>query len=440
MERVIRTLGLALAAVGLIVTALALIDYFHLGRISPSVYVMRMLMLGCLLAALGLLVHVSYGSPFRMHLTLAGWLFLAMAVLVGLVAVKSQAALMFVVFGGMMGALHMSAILAHRSIAAVMLNREVPDRVWQNQTIHMGYFLRNCRKRTPCLGLHVEELSPEGVESATGYCVYLPPRSVFRAGARFAARRRGRIQFRGVRLRTVFPFSLISSAKNIRQEASMVVWPAKGRLRRELLYRGAVETSSSAPSPATGGQDEFFGLREFRPDDNPRWIHWRRSANRPTPIVREMAAPLPEILWVLLDTYWDDLSELGQHNRERRIRFAATLIDHAFTRGYKVGLLAAYQSRVLVHQPKAGLGHRRKLLDALAEVDDNSRIRLEEAIAHLRRGWLGQAQVIIVTDEVGRISDALATVRIACRHLTAVDSERMRNIFEDSPLAEAEAD
>ena len=43
-------------------------------------------------------------------MTRAGWLFLAVSVLLGLAAVRSQAPLMFILFGGMMGALHISAI------------------------------------------------------------------------------------------------------------------------------------------------------------------------------------------------------------------------------------------------------------------------------------------------------------------------------------------
>ncbi|HAU36888.1 MAG TPA: hypothetical protein DCX07_04140 [Phycisphaerales bacterium] len=370
--------------------------------------------------------------PTRFRLTGAGWAFLGISLLVGVVAVRNPNAMMYILFGVMMGCLHMSAVIARRSVLAVEIHREVPDRAWQNQTVHFGYFLRNIRRRTPCLGLKVEELAPEGIEKAAGYCVHLPPRSMFRAGARFTAHRRGRIRLHEVQLGTRFPFGLVDAFIRLPRSASLVIWPAKGRIRRELLLRGAVETSSFAPSPATGGQDEFFGLREYRPDDNPRWIHWRRSATRRTPVVREMAKPLPEMLYVVLDTHARDLSELGQARRERMIRFAATLIDRAFVRGYKVGLAFARRRDAAVYPAEMGRGHRRDLLDALADVETQQDLPLDRAISLLPRGRFHQAQVVLVAPDDRKIpDDSLLAVRRACRHLTVLDSEQLDRIFED---------
>jgi len=371
--------------------------------------------------------------PIRFRLTAAGWMFLGVSVLVGLVAVKSQAALLFILFGGMMGALHMSAVLARRTIAVVRLRREVPDRVWQNQTVHLGYTLRNTSRRVPGLALEVEELTPEGIDSAAGYCIHLPAGMVFRAGSRFAASRRGRVRLSGVRLSTRFPFGLVRAHQTLRHEADVVIWPAKGLLRSELLRRGAVESSTSAPSLATGGQDEFFGLREYRQDDHPRWIHWRRSAGRDVPVIREMARPLPEELWVLLDATMPEPSDVAREDREQRIRFAATLIDQAFRRGYKVGLAAGSGAETVLHAPRAGRGHRRKLLDALADIQD-SQVGPAEMVSRFRRGMLRQAQVVLVTSNAKALdADAVHSVRGSCRSLSVLDRDMLHRIYEDNP-------
>jgi uncharacterized protein (DUF58 family) len=374
----------------------------------------------------------------HLHLTLAGWTFLAIATMVGIAAVRNQAALMFALFGGMMGAMMVSVVMAYRMVKAVRLQRDLPDRAWQNQTVYLGYSLRNTLGRGACLGLSVSEVDPEGIETAEGYCVHLPGRGVFRAGARFAPRIRGRIQLRGVRVSTRFPFGLVTAGKVARQEASLVVWPAKGRLTARLLHRGAVESSSAAPSPVQGGQDEFFGLREYRAGDSPRWIHCRRSATRAVPVVREMSRPLPEILFVILDTILPDASAPSRARRERALRFAATLIDLALHRGYQVGLALAYRDKVAVHPPAAGRGHRTALLDALADVDDNRARRIDETIQHLRRGLLRQAQVIVVTSSGGLDAGSSAAVGASCRHLTVLGEDQLDRVFQDDPLCAAE--
>ena len=372
-------------------------------------------------------------------MTLAGWLFLAVSVLLGLAAVRSQAPLMFILFGGMMGALHISAILARRMLSAAQVRREAPSRVWQHQTVHIGYFLRNTRKRRPCLALGLSQLLPDGIESTSGFCAHLPAGGSFRAGARFTARRRGRFVLRAVRLNTFFPFGLIEATRKFEEEFPVVVWPARGKLKRRLLRHGAVESSSLAPSRASGGQDEFFGLHEYRDGDNPRWIHWRRSAGRAAPVVREMSRPLPEILWVILDTCQSDPSGAAESRREQAIRFAATLIDYAFSRQYKVGLALAYGSGPRVLSAEAGRGHRRALLDALADIDSNTSWRLSDTAGPLRRGQLAEAQVVVVTDGAADQAETLLRIGRSCRHMRVISSGTLDEFFEDGPIAVAEA-
>jgi len=377
--------------------------------------------------------------PVLVHPTFAGWLFLGISAFVGVGAVKTQAALTFVVFGAMLGAMCVSALIAWRMVSRATLERDLPDRVWQNQTAYLSYYLRNKRRRGSCLGLQVEELGLKNVDFAAGYCLHLESGSVFRAGARFAARRRGRTLLRRIRLSTTFPFGLVRASRSFLRQAAVVVWPARGRLKRQLLHHGAAETSSADPAPVQGGQDEFFGLRDYRSGDNPRWIHWRRSAMRRKPVVREMSRPVPEILWVVLDTHSPDLPGSAHGRRERMFRAAATIIDHAFSRGYKVGLAMAYQDRLAVHEPAPGLGQRCKLLDALAEFTGNTGRELQETLGAVQHRSLRDAQVIVIARDQSQLSRmALGPMRLACRNLLVVQEGQLGSIFEDDPLAEKE--
>ncbi len=377
-----------------------------------------------------------HASKVHLRVTRAGWVFLLVSILVGFAASQSEASLMFVLFGVMIGAMAVSTVLVWTMVSAVRVWRDFSDRAWANQTVHLAYHLRNIRRRCSVLSLRIEEIAPEGIDSAAGYCVHLPGRSVFRAGSRFTARHRGRIRLRGIRISTSFPFGLIVGSRTIEASKSLVVWPGRGSLKRQLLHRGAVETSSAAPSGAQGGQDEFFGLREYRPGDNPRWIHWRHSANKETPVVIEMARPLPEILWVVLDTCLPDRSDQARLCRELFLRFATTLIDHAFSRGYRVGLALGYSEDVRLMGPGEGRGHRYKLLDALADVDLNTRVGLDQTVAKLHRGQLHQGQVIVLTPQAERLKPRqLNAMRSGCRYLSIFTEKDLPAVFEDHPFA-----
>ena len=398
--------------------------------------------------------------PARFRITQMGWAFLAISLMICAGAVNVQAPLLFLMFGVMFSLLTISVFITLRTVSQADLRRDVPSRVWQNQTVHLGYYLSNPRRRGSLLGLEVVEIAPQGVQAASAYCVHLGPRSVFRAGGRFAARRRGRIRLNLVRLATQFPFGLIAARRDIVAPADMVVWPARGRLKRGLLQGGAVETSRSAPSPVSGGQDEFFGLREYRSGDNPRWIAWKRSATRPTPVVREMARPLPEVLMVVLDTFCPGDAGADFHAlREKMIRFAGTLIDHALSRGYLVGLALGRPGGAEYHRPAPGRGQLRTLLDALADVEEKVQRPLEETLARVEPAAVRGAVVVVVSPnaarETGDSGKPAAAgpdregrppvgsppagpgtpVPFGCRRLLAVSGDNLDEFFEDEPLA-----
>jgi uncharacterized protein (DUF58 family) len=371
-------------------------------------------------------------------MTKAGWAFLVVSLLVCAAAVNQQHALLFLLFGAMMGALHISAILARMTIRSTDLRRDVPSRVWQDQTVHLGYYLSNRRRRGTSLGLEVLEIAPEGIQVAPAYCMHLGPRAVFRAGGRFAARRRGRIRMGLVRLSTTFPFGLVTARRDFSHPADVVIWPGRGRLKVQLLHWGTVETSRSAPSPATGGQDEFFGLREYRSGDNPRWIHWKRSALRATPVVREMARPMPEVLLVVLDTFCDSADPADVEKREKRIRLAGTLIDYALSRGYLVGLAVAYSTGAAFHRPAPGRGQLAVLLDALADVDANSTRPIDHALDAVELAAARNAIVVAVSgSDDWRPGGPGKAIPFPCRRFLIVSPKNLDDVYEDDPLAVA---
>jgi len=369
------------------------------------------------------------------RLPVMGWVFLVITAAVCVAAImKSQSPLLFILCGGMVGALLVSWRMARSMVANIELRRDVTDRVWQGQTVHLGYYLRNPKPSRSSLGLTIEEIAPEGIQSAAGYCVFLQAGRAFRAGARFVCYRRGRILLSGARVSSSFPFGFVTAWRIFPNATSITVWPARGTLKQQVLNRGAVETSDAAPSPVSGGQDEFFGLREYRSDDNPRWIHWRKSAARAVPVIREMARPLPETLWVLVDTFCAGNDELELADRERRLSFAATLIDHAYTRGYQVGLALACDTKTVVLTPGGALAKRTALLDALAGVDHNQHTTLQAVINAIPRGTMRKSQLVAVVDDAPAASEVLSSLRGQCGHVTVIDRVLMPTIFDEPAL------
>lgn len=436
-EQTNRFLGLICALLAVGVTVFAVASFALYSRPVAYLWAMAAVLVWGGAAYFGL----SYAGQVQYRLTAAGYAYLVTALLIGVASVRSQMPLGFILFGAMIGALHVSVAMARGAMSAVDLRREAPERAWQNQTVHLGYFLRHTGRRGTALGLRVEDLPPSGVESVTGYCLHLHKGETFHAGGRFVARRRGRVRFQEIRLSTVFPFMLVRATKRFSQPASLVVWCARGRLTGRLLRRGARQSTDAPPSPSGGGQDEFIGLREYRScDDNPRWIHWRRSAGRAQPVVREMARPLPDRLWLVLDTRtgegYGDSAEL-----EKRLRFAATLVDHAFSRGYQVGLALAGSEGPRVYAPAAGIGQRHFVQDALAVARQQGRYSPDDVVGALRPGWARESVVVLASGAAAPLGEGmLEALRRDCVQLHLLDRPALDAMFQDDPHAVAEDD
>jgi uncharacterized protein (DUF58 family) len=367
---------------------------------------------------------------FDYRITLAGAVYVAGFLLVGAAAVNTQRAMLLLIFGLMLGIFFMAIIISRRMLSAVEVQRDVPSRTFADQVVYLGYRLRN-RRRRPVMGLELSEVSPpETLESLGAYCLYLPPESSFVSGSRFVARRRGTYVLDRMRLLTRFPFLLVKARRDLAQEDTMIVWPALGQIRADLLVHGASEVSDAAPSRVGSGSDEFFGLRDYRPGDTPRWIHWKRTAGAGRPVVKEMAQPRPDVLYVLLDTQLTDDSPEQDLLRERLIRFAATLIDHGFHREYRVGLATAASGAIISIPAGAGMGHRRELLDALAGIDVNRTRTMRQVVAAMPRRLLRYAQVVAISPRSETAND-LAGLRAACRKLRLVTPDELDELYLD---------
>ncbi|MCD4824149.1 MAG: DUF58 domain-containing protein [Phycisphaerae bacterium] len=371
-----------------------------------------------------------------LRVTGPGWVFLSLSLMVGLAAVRSHMPMLFVIFGAMLGSLAISSILARGMISGVAVHRDLPDRAWQYESVYFGYFLRNTQRWFSCLGIELSEIVPRGIDDARGYCVHLAARSVFRAGSRLAAARRGRIELQGVRISTNFPFGLVVVRRDMFRPTSMVVWPAKGHITSDLLMHGAMVISTAQPGRMQGGQDEFFGLRDYRQGDNPRWIHWRRSAGRQTPVVREMAHPVPDSLFVILDipVVGDDSSAFLW--REKMLRFAATLIEQALRRGYQVALALAGEDKAQVVLPGTSVGVRVDLLDCLADVQEPG-VDFQMILKVVDASDIRSAQVILVSDRFEEIdSPQLKELARTARHMEVLNPEQLDAVFQENPLIE----
>ncbi len=160
----------------------------------------------------------------------------------------------------------------------------------------------------------------------------VPPRSRQTGVYRLEPRTRGPLALGPVTLSTAFPLGLVRREVVERDEGEMLILPAVGRMTPAWDRRGALadELAHHARSRKGLFEDEFYQLREYRPGDGPRAIHWRSSAKAGELMVRESHESRDRDLVVLLDLHADGPPGLETDAiQERAASLAATIVaDH----------------------------------------------------------------------------------------------------------------
>ncbi|HVT89424.1 MAG TPA: DUF58 domain-containing protein [Tepidisphaeraceae bacterium] len=302
----------------------------------------------------------------------------------GMAAINSQVNLLFAIFGMMIGILLVSGIIGRASLRKLSITRTLPEHGTVGAPIMLKYEVHNNKRFCPSMSLTVAET--DGVEAFAVqpqvYVLHAPARASGLASTVVLAKRRGMHDLNRYQIAASFPFGFIRRAIEGSTHDSLMVYPAIGKVDPSIMQLCHGQPGAGSMSNASfGGADEFYGVREYRPGDNPRRIYWRRSACTGTLVAREMTHASPPRLLLLVDTYLTDDSLDSRARVERVIAMAASLVEHALEEGMPVGLVAWSKYWVSL-SAEGGQRHRRNLLSTLALLPTNTANPVQDLLKH----------------------------------------------------------
>jgi uncharacterized protein (DUF58 family) len=333
--------------------------------------------------------------------SLAGLVYCAMVLFMGLAAVNTQANLLFGVFGLMIGIMGVSWVAGRAVVRQLAIRREIPTHLVVGVPTTIYYHLTNQKRYWPSLSVSITEL--DGVRGfkrpPQGYMLHAAPRMTATAPAEIIPARRGVYEFDRVQLATSFPFGFIRRARVAHHKDVLLVFPAVAQVERRLLTLcQSADSTGESLRPRPGGTDEFYGVRQYRGGDSPRWIHWRRSARTGVLVTREMTRVAPPRLVIAIDTFspsqHSSSEEIAQ--LERAIAMAASLASAALEDGLEVGI-CGWSGEPINVEPGRGKQHREDALTLLARLPANHVYRFDELLASAQRMVRSSATVVLVT-------------------------------------------
>ncbi|MEM9553887.1 MAG: DUF58 domain-containing protein [Acidobacteriota bacterium] len=177
-------------------------------------------------------------------------------------------------------------------------------------------------------------------------------------------RRRGRWKLRHVHVRSLFPFGLFRKGVRLPVDVELLVYP-------EVFGPSASHAARAGrwgdeATRRRGAGHELHALRDYRPGDDPRAIHWKQTARHRRLILQEREVEESRRLMIVFDNAVGTLDSAADEERfERLVSEAATTALDYLDAGYEVALV----TRSARLDYSAGRVQRRAVLELLALVE-----------------------------------------------------------------------
>ena len=313
------------------------------------------------------------------------------------VGTTAQAGWLFVLSAGVFG-LALSGVFARHRLSLVTVTRSLPARARVGEDVAVTLSVHNpSRKRLPVM--RVEDAFPAFEDLAIA-CESVPGNSGAGVEVHRAAVHRGVFDGADVKLTTAAPFGLMRTHRTAAVPSRLIVHPAIADVSGFPLPETAAVTADEALAVARSGAGEVFaGVRDYRPGDQRRWIHWRTTARTGRLAVREHEEPArsPVVLVV---------AGLGADDAAEHIASAAA----------SVGLYALEQGRPVHCVGRGRFGEhvenatRLQILDWAAALEPSDSTPEDAVVAAFRR-WGRRCSFVLFESEQGSTSSAGEVIR-----------------------------
>lgn len=230
-----------------------------------------------------------------------------------------------------------SVALSRINTAGVTLRQETTSSANQGDSIETRLNVQN-GSRLPRFFLRLD--GSYGGGSASMMLPWLKGRSVVRTRLGFTALARGVYPGGEYTISSSAPFGLVRSRRRQQTACPLVVYPRWHRLSHDwdTGHKNAGYVVSST-IPTRHSASDYLGVREYRPEDSPRSIHWRTTARAGRLSVIDYARQASMTPVILIDTCADSQAGAGPDSTfETSVCIAASIIQRELVNNRRFGL------------------------------------------------------------------------------------------------------
>ena len=241
--------------------------------------------------------------PRKLKFTRQGRWFTGMTMLVGIGAINTGNNLLYLMLGMMLGLIIISGIMSETMLRWVRVERISVSPAFATERATLEYRVKNGKKLFPSFSIQVtEKLKRRGddtkrarakAKKVAGRDPSQPGALVHRipaGGSRIEQGdvllpRRGLFEYESIDVATRFPFGFFEKSRTFEKRNEILVYPRQVPPPAE--FDTGERPSGFEEEPRKGRGLEFLGLRDYHAGEDWRSIHWKVTARRGSPVVRE---------------------------------------------------------------------------------------------------------------------------------------------------------
>ena len=267
----------------------------------------------------------------RMAITREGIVYVTIMSVMFLGSIIGRTNMLMFVFAMMIGPWVLNGWIAFSMVRRTHTKRILPHRVMAGELISIEIEVEN-RKwllSSWLLAARDQVVHHRDHFQASALFVRVPAGQTRRGHYFVRFHQRGEYSFGPLELTTHFPLGLVERGLLFNDFAKLIVHPRVGRMTsrwRSDLWN-ATELAEQRRMRAGLFDDEFHRIREYRPGDNPKAIHWRTTARSGELMVREYQQTRDCDLVLLVELWQPAQPTAADLDRvELAISFAATVL------------------------------------------------------------------------------------------------------------------
>lgn len=300
----------------------------------------------------------THTSPRVITITKAGWLYIAVTLLLGFSAVNTGNNLIYLVVAAFLSFMGISGFFGRRNLLGIHITVELPDEIYARTSVPLKVMLHNNRRFLPAflikVHFHDQRILFPFVDAKARGITYVT--------ATF--NERGIVRINDFHLCSVFPFNFFIRCRKIERTVEVTVFPHAKRCELPGLSERERQSRGERSIDKAGYDAEIITMRDYIKGDPLKHIHWKATAKTGKLKTKELStlAHQPVII---------DMDAVPIKNMEERISCITYIILKLFRQNIPIGLKikGTFYKPFRAAQAERSKAHRVNMLRALAVYD-----------------------------------------------------------------------